>query len=723
MQPISRREFVKLGTMGGAGLMLGLSLPVDAQRDSVELRPLIRIDPDGQITVFAQNPDMGQGVKTALPLIIAEELDVDWAAISVRQSPWDTRLRNQFSGGSLSIRLNYAAMRQAGASAREMLKQAAAGRWRVSASELSTRDASVRHAPSGRTLTYGDLVEEAASLPVPEEPLLKSPAEFRLIGRDAKDVDIVAMLEGSLDYGFDITVTGMLFAVVRRSPWSDGQPRSFDAADTLDVPGVVSCEMLRNDEHGGRIAMPNSPNFVSGVAVLAETTWAAMQGARQLRVDWERPETLPDSSALMRRFHAALETDGETVRDDGDADAALDAVSNGIDVTYELPFLAHVPMEPMNCTVDASGDHITVWAPTQNPSMLAETLATVMGVASDTVTVNVLRSGGAFGRRYYADFAIDAALLSRRVGRPVKVVWPREDDVRHGYFRPASVQRVRAATDDSGRITAWHHKVISHPRRPYLGREGLGEEIGNYEFPAGFISNLRYEYLPVPDRIPLGQWRAIEHSSNVFVTASVIDELARADGEDPVAFLLRLIGDEPFVQVREDFRFDASRLAHVVTEAAKLGDWGRRLPDGRGRGIAASYTQGAWVAQVAEVTLRDRRLTVDRIVSVVDCGLVINPQGAENQVQGGIVDGLSAVLMGEITVSYGIVEQSNYHDYPVCRMSHVAEINVHFVPSADAPRGIGEGALPPVAAAVTNAIFDASGERIRSLPLHRHFVI
>jgi isoquinoline 1-oxidoreductase beta subunit len=725
MQAISRREFVKLGTMGGAGLVLGISLPVSARPDSepVELRPLIHIDRDGRVTVFAQNPDMGQGVKTALPLIIAEELDVDWAAISVKQSPWDTRLQNQFSGGSLSIRLNYEAMRQAGASAREMLTLAAARRWRVPASELRTRDASVQHADSGRRLTYGELVDDAAGVPVPEDPALKSPDDFRLIGRDAKDVDIVAMLEGGLDYGFDITLPNMLFAVVRRSPWSDGQPKSFDASEVKKVPGVVDCKILRNDEHGGRIAMPNSPNFVSGVAVLAETTWAAMQGARRLRVDWERPEVLPDSAELIARFRAALDTPGETVRADGNIESSLDASAKSVDAIYELPFLTHIPMEPMNCTVDASGERVIVWAPTQNPSMLAETLATVMNVEADTIDVNVLRSGGAFGRRYYADFAVDAALLSRMAGRPVKVVWPREDDVRHGYFRPASVQQVRAATDEAGRVTAWHHKVISHPRRPYLGREGLGEEIGNYEFPAGFVPNLKYEYLAVPDRIPLGQWRAIEHSSNVFVTASVVDELAHSAGKDPVAFLLGLVGDEQFVQVREDFRFDASRLAHVVTEAAKLANWGKPLPDGRGRGIAASYTQGAWVAEVAEVTLRDRRLSVDRIVAVVDCGLIINPQGAENQVQGGIVDGLSAALMGEITVSYGIVEQSNYHDYPVCRMNHVPEIEVHFVQTADAPRGIGEGALPPVAAAVTNAIFAASGERVRSLPLRRHFAV
>ena len=725
MNKINRREFVKLGTMSSVGLMLGISVPVGAEDkvSGLELRPLVRIGTDGRVTIFAQNPEMGQGVKTALPMIIAEELDVDWSAVDVEQSAWDARLENQFSGGSLSIRLNFMAMRQAGASAREMLMQAAATRWQVPAEELRTDKGVVLHAGSGRELAYGDLAAAAAALPVPEEPSLKPVEEFKLVGTSIDDVDLVSMVDGSQEFSLDFTVPDMLYAVVRRSPWSDGQPVSFDATETMQVEGVIRCEMLRNDQHGGRIVLPNSPNFVSGVAVLAKTTWAAMQGARRLKVEWEQPETLPDSAKLMAEFRAALDTPGETIRDDGDTDDALANAAASVDVTYELPFLAHMQMEPMNCTVDASNDNIVVWAPTQNPGLLANTLGTVLKVEPATITVNVLRSGGGFGRRFYADFAVDAALLSRIVKRPVKVVWPREDDVRHGYFRSASAQRIRAATDSDGRVSAWNYKVVSHPRGPYLGREGLGAELDNYEFPAAFVPNLHYEYLPVHSRIPLGQWRAVAHSSNVFVVSSVIDELAHEAGEDTVDFWLRLVGDEQFVQVREDFRFDASRLAHVIRQAAELGDWGKPLGEGRGRGIAATYNQGSWVAEVAEVSVQNGHLQVDRIVAVIDCGLIINPQGAENQVQGGIVDGLSAALTGEITVTNGIVDQSNFHDYPFSRMRDIPEIDVHFVSSDDNPRGLGEGPLPPVAPAITNAIFAATGQRVRKLPLKHQFSV
>jgi isoquinoline 1-oxidoreductase beta subunit len=632
-------------------------------------------------------------------------LDVDWASVDIEQSPWDTRLENQFSGGSLSIRLNFTAMRQAGASAREMLLQAAANRWQVPVAELHTDKGVVLHDRTGRKLTYGDLAADAARVPVPDEPVLKPIEDFELVGKSIDDVDLASIIDGGQEYSIDLKLEDMLYAVVRRSPWSDGQPASFDATETMQVDGVVRCEMLRNDEHGGRIVLPNSPNFVSGVAVLADSTWAAMQGARKLQVEWEQPDPLPDSTRLMAEFRAGLDTPGETIREDGDTEAALAGAATSIDVNYELPFLAHMPMEP------------------QNPGLLAETLGIALAVEPATITVKVMRAGGAFGRRFYADYAVDAALLSRIVKRPVKVVWPREDDVRHGYFRSASVQKIRAATDSDGRISAWHHKVVSHPRGPYLGREGLGAEIGNYEFPAAFVPNLHYEYLPVHSRIPLGQWRAVAHSSNVFVVSSVIDELAHEVGEDTVDFWLRLVGDEQFVQVREDFRFDASRLAHVIEQAARLGNWGKPLAKGRGRGIAASYNQGAWVAEVAEVSVRENRLRVDRIAAAIDCGLIINPQGAENQVQGGIVDGLSAALTGEITVTDGVVDQGNFHEYPVCRMWQIPEIDVHFVASDDSPRGLGEGTLPPVAPAISNAIFAATGKRIRKLPLNHRFSV
>jgi isoquinoline 1-oxidoreductase beta subunit len=515
----------------------------------------------------------------------------------------------------------------------------------------------------------------------------------------------------------------MLYAVVKRSPYSDGQPASFDDSDARQVSGVVGIEELRNDLHGGRIALPNSPNFVSGVAVLAKNTWAAMDGARRLTVEWEQPDPLPDTSRLMSEFEKAIENEGETIRDDGSAANVIANSSVGINSTYRLPFLAHVPMEPMNCTVDASGDNIVVWAPTQNPELLAEPIGTVLGVEPESITVRVLRSGGAFGRRFYADFSVDAAILSRRAKRPVKVVWTREDDVRHGYFRPASLQRVNAAVDDEGRISAFHHKVTSHSRSFYLERNGSPTELDNYEFPAGFVPNLNYEYVHSPARIPVGQWRGVEHSSNVFVVGSAIHELAHASGTDPFEFLLRLVGDKQYVQVREDFRFDASRLAGVIERVAKEAAWGTALPDGHGRGIAASYNQGSWVAEIAEVAVQDRSLKINRVVAAIDCGLIVNPQGADNQVQGGITEGISASLTGNITVTNGVVDQTNFHDYPICRMHQAPTIDVHFIASDDSPRGLGEASLPPVAPAICNAIFAASGQRIRELPLAKRFSV
>jgi isoquinoline 1-oxidoreductase beta subunit len=426
------------------------------------------------------------------------------------------------------------------------------------------------------------------------------------------------------------------------------------------------------------------------------------------------PDSRDDSDELMQRFEQALDTEAEVVRSDGDA--AFDNQENGIDVTYRLPFLAHMPMEPMNCTAHVRGNRAEVWAPTQNPPMAAEAVAKVLEIPQENVTIHVMRSGGGFGRRYYADFITDTVLLSRQFGRPVKTIWSREDDVRHGYFRPSSAQRVRAAARE-GKISHWHQKIASHPRQIYLERDGDPAEIGNYEFPAGFVPNLLFDYVAVPARIPLGQWRGTEHSSNVFVVSGAIDELAHAADIDPVSFWLGLVGDEQFVQVREDFRFDASRLRHVIEVAAERAHWGTPLPAGKGRGISASYNQGIWVAEVAEVTVHDDSLKLDRITCVIDCGLVVNPQGAVNQVEGGIVDGLAAALYGKITVRDGIVQESNFHDYRFARMRDIPNIDVHFVDSSDSPRGLGEGPLAPVAPAIANAIFAATGKRIRELPI------
>ena len=714
MGELNRREFVRLCAAASMGLVIGVPAAGREAGSGRELHPLIRIGADGRVVIYAQNPEMGQGVKTALPMMIAEELDVDWSSIRVEQADWDSRLQNQFSGGSLSVRLNYNAMRQAGATARAMLLDAAAIRLGRPLDALHTENGHVVDRTRDVRLSYADLAEAAAGLPVPDTPDLKDPGDFSIIGTSISDVDQENMTTGRQMYSLDLKLPDMLYAVVRRCPNGDGQPLSFDATAARAIPGIVGFHVLKNIDHGGRIILPNCPNFVSGVAVLATNTWAALQGARKLDVEWQLPESRDNSDDLMRQFEQALEGETDVVRRDGDPE--FSDAQHAIDAVYRLPFLNHAPMEPMNCTAHVKGDKAEVWAPTQNPPMAAEAVAKVLDIPQENVTIHVMRSGGAFGRRYYADFITDTVLLSRAFQRPVKIVWTREDDTRHGYFRSASAQRVRAAVND-GKISHWQQKVASHPRSIYLERDGSPAEIGNYEFPAGFVPNLLFDYVSVPARIPLGQWRGTSHSSNVFVVSSAMDELAHATGIDAVAFWLSLVGDEQFVQVREDFNFDASRLKRVIELAAEKAGWGGTLPEGKGRGLSASYNQGAWVAEIAEVTVRDDHLKVDRITCAIDCGLVINPQGAINQAEGGIVDGLAAALYGKITVKDGVVQESNFHDYRFAHMRDIPQIGVHFIESTDAPRGLGEGPLPPVAPAITNAIFAATGKRVRELPI------
>ena len=728
MSGVTRRRFLQFGVISSAGLMLGVRFTRSAQAATIEaavLSPLVQIEIDGGITLFAQNPDMGQGVKTSLPMILAEELDVRWQDVMVKQADWMPGQDLQFSGGSLSVRLNYQAMRQAGAAARRMLMQVAASRWQLPLESLVTENGSVKHRTGSQVATYGELARDAAGQPYPEDLPLKPFDEFQIIGSAQKDVDLQAIVTGKPLFSQDLDLSGMLYAVFRRSPVSDGQVESYADEEALKVPGVRAVYPLSNERHGGRVILPNSPNFVSGVAVLADTTWAAMQGAKVLQIKWRNPPELDDTGSLYAAFTAGLDTAAVQVRRDGDPENLIETDKNSFTADYKVPLLAHAPMEPMNCTARYSEGTVEIWAPTQNPGGVAKAVAAALEIDTGAVRIHVLRSGGAFGRRYYSDFAIDAALLARLSGRPVKVVWTREEDMQHGYYRPAGVHRISASLDENGKISAWRHKLAGHSRTAYLEREDppWDSELDQYTFPAGFIPNLLLEHVYIPSRIPLGQWRAISESANVFVVASMIDELAHRSGIDPVDFWLQLIGESSEVQITEKFALDTSRLRNVIRMAAKAANWKQPLPEGRGRGIAAKYTQGAWIAEVAEVTVTGDRLSVDRVVAAVDCGLVINPPGAEAQVQGAIMDGLSAALMGKITVAEGIVEQSNFHDYPLLRMRQAPDIDVLFVAGNGAPRGLGEPPLPPLAPAVCNAIFAANGERIRKLPLNSRFTI
>ena len=742
MNQFSRRQLLKMGVISSAGLLLGIRMTGNLMgaeltgtvSEPISLHPLVEVTAGGTIVLYAQNPEMGQGVKTSLPMILAEELDVRFEDIIVKQADWLPGQDLQFSGGSLSIRLNYQAMREAGATARLMLMQAAAARWQVPLETLVTDNGRIRGASSDNSSSYGELAAEAARLPIPADVPLKAPADFRIIGQSHGDVDKQRIVTGQSLYNMDFKLPGMLYAVVRRSPVSDGQVLAYDDEAALKVAGVRAVYVLSNEQHGGRIIQANSPNFVSGVAVLADNTWAAMQGARALEVQWRNPGVLDSTDALYERFHAGLEADAVQVRKDGNPEALLSADSEVFEAVYQVPLLPHAPMEPMNCTAQYTDGKIEIWAPTQNPGDLAVAVAKAMGISMDKVNeqviVHIMRSGGAFGRRYYSDFAIDTALLARQAGRPVQVVWTREDDMRHGYFRPAGVHRIRASLDAQGRIAAWQHKLAGHSRAAYLERDDppFDTELDEYTFPAGFIPNLSLEHVFIPSRIPLGQWRGIAPSANIFVAGSAIDELAHRLNQDPLAFLLQLVGDQGSVRVTERFNLDTERLRAVIRKVADAVGWRQPLAWGdektrHGRGIAACYDQGSWVAEVAEVTVFDGRLRVDKVVAAIDCGRVINPQGAVAQVEGAILDGLSTALMGEITVRDGVVEQSNFNNYRLLRIDQAPLIEVHFIDSDNEPRGLGEPPLPPLAAAVCNAIFAATGQRVRRLPLKSVFKV
>jgi len=721
---LDRRTFVRIGATAAGGMFVAVMFPrstaraatrPDSSRHAPAPTPLgafLEIDPDGTVHIAAKNPEIGTGTKTALPMIIAEELDVPWTRVRVAQAGLDRRLGAQFTGGSTGVSANWMALRRAGAAARHALITAAAARWQVDATTCRTESGAVVHPPTNRRLGYGELVPEAARINPTGDVPLKRPEEFRLVGSRVGNVDTRAIVIGVQEYGLDVRRPGMLVAMIVHPPFG-ARVAHVDESRALAVPGVRRVV---------RIApRANATELREGVAVLAENTWAAMQGRRALAVTWDERESAGVSTTTLEAaFRSALERPGERIRDDGDVDAAFRSART-LDVVYEIPFVAHVPMEPVNYTADVRGDRVELWGPTQDPGDARDLAASVVGVPAANVTVHMSRSGGGFGRRLMVDYATEAVFLSKAVGAPVQVVRTREDDLQHDYYRPAGLHRVRAALDPSGAPVAWAQHLANTSRYAFAGRaDAVKSELYPDDFPAHSMPNVRMEYTPVPSPIPTGAWRATLHSANAFVVQSAVDELAHLAGRDPLAFRLAMLGEPRRLRYADHGgpELDTSRLAGVLRLAAERAGWGKPLPRGRARGIAGHFTFGSYVAHVAEVSVdASGRPRVHRMVAAVDCGLVVNPSGAEAQVQGGVLDGLGAALHGEVTVESGRVRQSNFHDYRVLRMNEAPAIEVHFVRSTEAPSGLGEPPLPPVAPAVVNALFALTGRRVRRLPL------
>jgi isoquinoline 1-oxidoreductase subunit beta len=715
---VSRREFVKAGA-ALSGLVVALQLPAYARTAAGALARLgqtlspaafLQIAADGTVTFWLSKCEMGQGVRSALPMIVAEELDVAPEAIRVEQASADPKYGNQVTGGSSSISSLWLPLRKASAQAREMLVGAAARTWGVPASECATGQGSVRHEPSGHRLSYGALVPVAAALAVPAEPALKDPKSFRLLGRPSHRLDTAAKVDGSARYGIDTRLPGMVFACVARCPVFGRPLTGYDADQARAVLGVIDVVPLEQGElligDFWRFELPGA------VAVVAENSWAAMRGCQALDCRWE-PAGGMDSAQLARIFRDRSAQVGRLGRNDGDAETALQQAAKVVEAEYDVPFLAHATMEPMNCTAYVRGGRCDVFAPTQNPGKVSQLAQSLTGLDASAVEVHTTIMGGGFGRRFEMDWVIDSIRVSKALSRPVQVVWTREHDMQHDNYRPASYHVLRGGLDSAGKLVAWTHRVVAPsviawhaPGVLPPGSAAAAEEALDGAADLAYaIPNLRVDYCPVQTPVPVGWWRSVYASQTCFANETFLDEIARVAGRDPVDLRRELLADSP-------------RHLAVLNRAAEEAGWGTPLAAGRGRGIAIhKFFSDSIVAEVAEVTVGEKGLRVDRVVCAIDCGLALNPDTIKAQMEGGIVYALSAALKGAITLEGGRVKQSNFHDYPVLRHSEMPRVEVYILESADAPHGVGEPAVPPLAPAVANAVAMATGKSVRRLPL------
>jgi isoquinoline 1-oxidoreductase subunit beta len=736
--PVTRRSFLKGSAAAGASLLLPFHFfgkPRNHKRSEPAApapfapNAWLEISPAGEVKIWCGKSEMGQGVRTALPMIVAEELCCDWRRVVVVQADLDSEYGDQLTGGSLSVRTSYENLRKAGAAAREMLISAAAIEWNVGHLECRAENGSVVHETTQRSFTYAQLISAATAIPPLADPPLKKQSEFQIIGKPTPRTDTPQKINGTAQFGIDVRVPGMLVASVERSPVYGGTPRSFNAVEVKSsshVRAVLEVKSVHLAHQFGETSGPGSRNYSNaGVAVVADSTWNAMQARKLLKVEWNEPPLSAESSASLREKMLHLTSQPcPVIRNDGDFEKAQATAAKTIEAVYEVPFLAHATMEPMNCTAHVHDGECELYAPTQIPGAAAASVAEALGIPRERVKVHVTFIGGGFGRRLIQDYAVEAALISRDAGAPVQVVWTREDDMRHDFYRPAAYHNLQAGLDNQGKLLSWRHRGSSPSIETFYSGTGISPQsaaqVDSLDFPALYIPNFRLEFAVAESGMPLGYWRSVDSSGNQFALSSFFDEAAHAADRDPVEFLLATLGPARKIDLGNQGSIDVARRRAVVELAAEKSNWQQPLPAGRGRGIAAASGWGSLVAQVAEVTCDAKKgiLRVDRIICAIDCGTPVNPLGVQAQMEGAINFGLAQTLKSAVTINRGRVEQSNFHDYEVLRMSDApAEIEVHIVPSTNPPGGCGEPGVPPVAPAVGNAIFAATGKRIRKLPI------
>jgi isoquinoline 1-oxidoreductase subunit beta len=733
----SRRMFLKATAIAGGGLLLHSVIEPLARAGMAEaaagtagdgaaaLNAYIRITPDGIVTIMSKNPEIGQGIKTMLPMVIAEELDVDWRNVRIEQAPLDAaKFEQQFAGGSRATPLNYDPLRRVGAAARQMLVAAAAQSWNVEPSECSTAAGLVVHGRSGRSLGYGALAAKAADMPVPDPAAvaLKDPKSFKIIGKRLPGVDNPQIVTGRPLFGIDVTVPGMLHAVFHKCPVFGGKLTSANVERLKALPGVHDAFVVRASEAN----RSDDPQGISdGVAIVAKSWWAASRARERLEVTWDEGATAAQNSEAFARRAGEIAAGAPTsyLRRDGDVASALDGAAHVLEAAYSYPFLSHIDLEPQNCTAHYQDGKVVLWAPTQLPGPGAKLVAATLGIGESDVTVNMTRIGGGFGRRLRNDFMAEAAWISKQVGAPVKLVWNRQDDMQHDFYRPAGFHFLKGGLDNDGRLVALRDHFVTFGRG---GKLADSAAMDANEFPALLVANVEYGQSLMELGVPTGPLRAPRSNALGFVFQSFVDELAHRAGADPVKFRLDLLG-EPRVLVNSSGQpdplrdFNTGRMRDVLLRVAELSGWSRRdrLPARTGKGVAFYFSHFGYFAEVVQATVATSGdIKLDHVWVVGDVGSqIINPSGAENQAQGAALDGLGAALGQAITIDRGRVVQANFDTVKPLRINQAPPVEVHFLTTDHPPTGLGEPALPPVVPALCNAIFAATGKRIRSLPI------
>jgi isoquinoline 1-oxidoreductase subunit beta len=728
---MNRRAFLRASALAGGGLMLAYYIEPVQKVLAAQFGPpvmllptsFITIVPDGTITIIAKNPEIGQGVKTMLPMLIAEELDADWNDVRIEQGDLNAKYGLQIAGGSTATPMNWDPLRQVGAGGRAMLIAAAAQVWGVPVSECSTTASRVRHDPTGRSLTYGELSTKAVAIapPDPKTLKMKDPKDYRIIGKSTPNTDIKKIVTGKPLYGIDFTMPGMLYANYEKCPVFGGKVKSANLDEVKALPGIRHAFVI---EPG-----PDPATLAGGVAIVADS-WYQARYARdnKLKVEWDEGPTAAQSSQLYASTSVELakKEPGQVLRKDGDADAAFANAKHVVESAYSYPFLSHVPLEPQNCSAYFKDGKLELWAPSQTPANGVSQAARALGIDQKDITLHLTRVGGGFGRRLTDDYVVEAAMIAKQVGVPVKLLWTREQDMAHDYYRPAGFHFLKGGVDANGKIVAWRNHFVTFGEN---GRFAQSAGLSGEEFPSRFIPNFSQLASMMPSGVPMGAMRAPGSNAIAFVMQSFIDELAHAAGKDPVQFRLDLLASTPLPVAAPPpgtpvafapVAFDAPRMKAVLEKVAERSNWGRKLPAGSAMGVAFHFSHRGYFAEVAELSVSSSKaVKMHKAWVAADIGSqIINPGAAQNITQGAVIEGMSHAMGYEITIDAGRAVQSNFHQYPPLRITQApVDIDVYFLKSDNPPTGLGEPGLPPMIPAITNAIFTATGHRVRSLPL------